>query len=105
MTVDLEGVGSYSSLAETESQERTVPLGVAMLSTTTLPQQVDRVICHCLQVKESQLREQAALYAFTSIGEIKNHCGAGTGCRACHAKIRKLLMEQNPLAAELDSDC
>ena len=51
----------------------------------------DRVICHCLQVKESQIVDAIAVTGAGSVREVIQHTGAGAGCTACHCRIRELL--------------
>jgi NAD(P)H-nitrite reductase large subunit len=51
----------------------------------------DRVICHCLQVKESQIVDAIAVTGAESLRDVVEHTGAGAGCTACHCRIRELL--------------
>ena len=51
----------------------------------------DRVTCHCLQVKESQISDSVALYGAQSVKDVIRTCGAGGGCNSCHAKIRQII--------------
>ena len=51
----------------------------------------DRVVCHCLQVRESQVVDCVDVMGMESVPEIKSHCGAGGGCTACHRRIRDLI--------------
>lgn len=51
----------------------------------------DRVVCHCLQVRESQVRECVAVLEADTVHEVKALCGAGGGCTCCHARIRQLI--------------
>lgn len=51
----------------------------------------DRVICRCLQVKESQVVDVIAVTGAESVRDVINHSGAGGGCTACHCRIRELL--------------
>ena len=52
---------------------------------------IDPVICHCLQIRESQIRGCAAVLGLCSVRAVKQECGAGAGCTACHRRIRELL--------------
>ncbi|MFV0445052.1 MAG: bacterioferritin-associated ferredoxin [Planctomycetaceae bacterium] len=56
-----------------------------------LPAATDRIICQCLQVRESQVAECIDTYGLASVPEVKGHCGAGGGCNACHRRIRQLI--------------
>ncbi len=51
----------------------------------------DRVICHCLQVKESQIVDAIAVTGAEALRDVIHHTGAGAGCTACHCRIRELL--------------
>ena len=51
----------------------------------------DRVICHCLQVKESQIVDAIAVTGAGSVREVIQHTGAGAGCTACHCRILEML--------------
>jgi NAD(P)H-nitrite reductase large subunit len=52
---------------------------------------IDRVICHCLQVKESQIVDAIAVTGAESVRDVIRDTGAGAGCTACHCRIRELL--------------
>ncbi len=51
----------------------------------------DPIVCHCLQVAESTVREAAAVCPFRTLAEIGRETGAGTGCTACHRRLRRLM--------------
>jgi NAD(P)H-nitrite reductase large subunit len=51
----------------------------------------DRVICHCLHVKESQIVDAIAVIGVASVRDVIVETGAGAGCTACHCRIRELL--------------
>ena len=51
----------------------------------------DRVICRCLQVKESQVVDVIAVTGAETVREVICQTGAGSGCTACHCRIRELL--------------
>lgn len=53
----------------------------------------DRLVCRCLQVRESQIVNCVQLHGLETVPEIKSHCGAGGGCTACHRRIRDLISE------------
>jgi bacterioferritin-associated ferredoxin len=53
--------------------------------------QVDPVLCHCLQVTESQVRDCVTLLGANTIHEIRGHCGAGGGCMACRRRIQQVI--------------
>jgi bacterioferritin-associated ferredoxin len=56
-----------------------------------IEQQQDQIVCHCLQVTESTVREAADRCAFRSLCELVRETGAGSGCTACHRRLRRLL--------------
>lgn len=60
---------------------------------TVSPQPVesDRIVCHCLQVRESQMQECVAMLELATVSQVKAHCGAGGGCTACHRRIREII--------------
>ena len=53
----------------------------------------DTVICHCLGVTRAAVEEAIALCGLKTVKEISRETGAGSGCTACHAKLRELLRE------------
>jgi bacterioferritin-associated ferredoxin len=61
----------------------------------------DRVICHCLQVKESQIVDAIAITAAETVLDVIQHTGAGAGCTACHCRIRELLGCRTAAAASV----
>ncbi|MCA9026069.1 MAG: (2Fe-2S)-binding protein [Planctomycetaceae bacterium] len=56
----------------------------------------DRMICHCLQVKESQIADSVTVFGAGSVKDVVRSCGAGGGCNSCHAKIRQLIELHGP---------
>lgn len=62
----------------------------------------DSLLCRCLAVSESQVRDAVVLHGCDSVRAIGAHNGAGEGCTACHCKIKQLISEvrrQRALAA------
>jgi bacterioferritin-associated ferredoxin len=51
----------------------------------------DRIVCHCLQVRESTVADAVAIYGAESVRDVIRVCSAGSGCTCCHAKIRELI--------------
>jgi len=51
----------------------------------------EAVLCRCLTVTETQVREAVALHGCQSVQEVGAINGAGEGCTVCHCKIRQLL--------------
>jgi bacterioferritin-associated ferredoxin len=46
------------------------------------------VVCHCLGVTEEQLVSAVAAFDLQTLNEVRRRTGAGTGCNACHQRIR-----------------
>lgn len=51
----------------------------------------DRMLCHCLQVKESTVADSVAVYGSNCLKDVIRNCGAGGGCNSCHAKIKSMI--------------
>jgi bacterioferritin-associated ferredoxin len=56
---------------------------------------VDSIVCHCLEVSESTISDAVAICGLATIREICRETGAGSGCTACHAKLKELLRKAN----------
>lgn len=54
----------------------------------------EKVICHCLDVTETDIRSAVANGTVQSIQCVMNGTGAGTGCTACIRRINALIGEQ-----------
>jgi len=52
----------------------------------------DRVLCHCESVTESTVRGAVESGDATSLKTVVECTGAGSGCRACHCRIHRVLM-------------
>ncbi len=59
-----------------------------MSSTTN---ETDRMVCHCLQIRESQVVDCIAVTGAETVREVSRHSGAGAGCMACHCRIAELI--------------
>jgi bacterioferritin-associated ferredoxin len=57
----------------------------------------DRILCRCLDVKESTVAVAILALGLRTVKEVRQHTGAGDGCTCCHALIRRCLEEQAPL--------
>jgi bacterioferritin-associated ferredoxin len=51
----------------------------------------DRLICHCLQITETELVTALTVREIRTLQDIRQHTGAGDGCTACHKTLRKYL--------------
>ncbi len=51
----------------------------------------DRILCHCLQVKQSHVETCVAICGSETVREVTRQCGAGGGCTACHSRIREVI--------------
>lgn len=49
------------------------------------------ILCHCAKVAESTVREKVEEGGITTIGDIIEATGAGSGCRACHCRIQRVI--------------
>lgn len=59
----------------------------------------DRVVCQCLQVKESQVVEALLSLEIRTLKDLRRCTGAGDGCTCCHETLKGLI-EQHANAAE-----
>ena len=53
----------------------------------------DDLICKCMQVKESIIRESIAHDKLETIAQVTASCEAGGGCHSCHILIQLFLDE------------
>lgn len=51
----------------------------------------DRIVCHCLRVSETQVVDSIAVAGCETVRDVMQEIGAGSGCTACHCRIRELL--------------
>ena len=54
----------------------------------------DPVVCHCLHVTEMEIRGAVSTGAVNSLRDVMDCTGAGTGCTACHLRIREVCRER-----------
>jgi NifU-like protein len=67
---------------------------------------VDRVVCRCLGVSESEIRCAVMEGTATCLRSVTRVTGAGGGCNCCHRAIRDFLArEQAQLQAQLVDQC
>ncbi|MEX2580978.1 MAG: (2Fe-2S)-binding protein [Verrucomicrobiales bacterium] len=50
------------------------------------------VLCHCAQVAESVVQAAVHEEGANSLEEVAEATGAGSGCRACHCRIQRVLL-------------
>ncbi|MBI3299455.1 MAG: (2Fe-2S)-binding protein [Elusimicrobia bacterium] len=55
------------------------------------PAKNDSVVCECLGITESQVRQAVARWKLCDLSEIMTKTEAGTGCNHCHFALRRLL--------------
>ncbi|MGQ0636008.1 MAG: (2Fe-2S)-binding protein [Planctomycetaceae bacterium] len=53
----------------------------------------ETIVCHCLQIGESTVSEAVAICGLTTLKDVCAQTGAGSGCTACHARLRDLLRQ------------
>ena len=51
----------------------------------------DEVVCHCLGITRSEVVTAVDMTGASSVRDIMRCTEAGTGCTACHSRIRQLL--------------
>jgi NifU-like protein len=55
----------------------------------------ETIICHCLAISESTVADAVAVCGLATVKEVCRETGAGSGCTACHARLRELLRKTN----------
>jgi bacterioferritin-associated ferredoxin len=53
----------------------------------------ERLLCRCLRVTESDIREAISEHEPETVQGVSRICGAGSGCMSCHRHIRRMLNE------------
>ncbi len=48
-------------------------------------------LCHCTGVTEASVRHAVSEGIVATVAEVMMCTGAGTGCRACHCRIQRVL--------------
>jgi bacterioferritin-associated ferredoxin len=66
--------------------------------------EADPVICRCLQVRESAVVAAVATEGCRSLCQLACSTGAGSGCTACHRKLRQYFAERRHAALEQAAD-
>lgn len=64
----------------------------------------DPIVCHCLKVTESTVRDCIDLYGAESVQEVRSGCGAGSGCMACRRRIQCLIDSQRSAAGSSEGE-
>ncbi len=49
------------------------------------------LLCHCAGVAESAVRAEVEQKGLNTVPEIIEATGAGSGCRACHCRIQRVI--------------
>lgn len=60
-------------------------------------QRVDPVLCHCLNVTESQVKTAIAEHKLETVKQVMSCTQAGGGCNSCHASILALIDAAAPV--------
>ena len=55
----------------------------------------EKIVCHCLQIMESQVHDAAVIGGLLTLKDVMNCTRAGSGCTACHQRIRDLIGEES----------
>jgi|GEM_PF-2003738 len=62
------------------------------------------IVCRCLQVSESEIREAIETCAVETVQDLGRCTGAGQGCTACHRLLRRYIAQhQAETAGDVDS--
>jgi NAD(P)H-nitrite reductase large subunit len=81
-------------------------LNSSSLSSCSLTEaSTDEIVCHCMQIRRSEITTAAETQDGPTVRCIMKATDAGTGCTACHSRIRRLLAEyaeKTKAAAELN---
>lgn len=67
------------------------PANGTITPVTTAEATSDPVLCHCLRVRVSHVREAIAVNGCQTLKEIMDQTSAGGGCTACHRRILAML--------------
>ena len=51
----------------------------------------ESIVCHCLGISESAVADAVAVCGLATVKEVCRETGAGSGCTACHTRLRELL--------------
>lgn len=55
----------------------------------------ETIVCRCLGITESTVADAVAICGLSAVKEICRETGAGSGCTACHSRLRELLRNSN----------
>ncbi|HEY2251042.1 MAG TPA: (2Fe-2S)-binding protein [Planctomycetaceae bacterium] len=58
----------------------------------------ETIVCHCLEISESTVADAIAVCGLSTVREICRETGAGSGCTACHSRLKALLHKTNQTA-------
>jgi NAD(P)H-nitrite reductase large subunit len=62
-----------------------------MASSTAKAVSSDQIVCRCLRVTESELVEALSTEEICDLKDVRRSTGAGSGCMACHRRIKEYL--------------
>lgn len=71
-------------------------------STASCRECISKMVCHCLQVRETSVVEAVKRLALTTLQEVRDYTSAGNGCNCCHGRIRQILSDHG-FAAEAEA--
>ena len=55
----------------------------------------ETIVCRCLGISENTVADAVAVCGLATVKEVCRETGAGSGCTACHARLRDLLRKAN----------
>jgi len=61
-----------------------------------------KVVCNCMGVTELEIRTTVDVHQASTVEHVTEKTGAGSGCRACHCRIRRVI---NGLPASCGGPC
>jgi bacterioferritin-associated ferredoxin len=78
---------------EIKSQSQLQHQGASLLMASSNADAVssDQIICRCLRVFESELVEALSTEEICDLNDVRRRTGAGSGCTACHRRIKEYL--------------
>ena len=65
----------------------------------------ERIVCHCLHVSQTEVELAAASGLGCALKDVMECTGAGTGCTACHHRIRQILQAEGRQSPEPSPIC
>ena len=58
-------------------------------------------LCHCLRISQAEVTDCIAVTGAETVRDVAEQTGAGSGCMACHCRIRDLLATRTAADASM----